>query len=116
MADNSNRIKFLVSMHEVPGLIGALKDEGVDAYMAPNHGLAFDSYYYDIFVDIVKSPYFMPSISAAIVAYLKRNDSKSVTMKREDGSSESFKGYTTDEIAKILGDAKSITVKDDKPT
>lgn len=116
MEDNSKRINFSVSIHEVSGLIDALKGEGIDAYMAPHHGLAFDSYYCDIFVDIVKSPYFMPSVSAAIVAYIKRNYGKNVTIKRKDGSSESFKGYTPDEIAEILGDAKTITVDDKKPT
>ena len=112
--DISKRINFSVSMHSVPVFIDAMKDEGLDAYMRPTHGLAFDSYYYDIFIDIIKSPYFMPSVSAAIVAFIKRNDGKNVTVKRKDGSMTSLKGYSSEEVSVMLSDAENITVEDDK--
>lgn len=101
-------------MHNVPVFINAMKEEGFDAYMRPTHGLAFDSYYYDIFIDILKSPYFMPSISAAIVAFIKRHDGKAVTVKKKDGSEISLKGYSESKVLSVLNEASSILIEDDK--
>ena len=116
MDDNSKRMKFSVSIYEVSGLIEAMKEHEIKAYTQTTKGLAFDSIYYDIFVDVVKSPYFIPSVSAAFVAYLKRNDKKQVRVKTKSGQEISLKGYSTKEVQKIIEDADRIIVDEEKPT
>lgn len=82
-------------------------------YKTPgDHGIAFDSFMLHFFVNIVDSPYTLPSLASVCVAYVNRNKGKSLKVTQGKKIIE-LKGYGVDEAEKLLRSANRIEVVSD---
>lgn len=83
------------------------------SYKTPgDSGLAFDSFMMHLFVNIVESPYTLPSLASVCVAYLSRNKGKSISIKQGD-KTINIKGYSTDEVKQLLESATRVQITSD---
>ncbi|EMV0769290.1 hypothetical protein AABH42_002837 [Salmonella enterica] len=106
--DSSNfiTIEFPFSEHEVCNI---LTKEGIKYKTPGNSGLAFDSNYLQVFVDIVTSPSVLPSLASVCVAYLRRNKGKRILIKRGDEVID-IQGYSMEEVSELLKHTTDIKI------
>lgn len=100
----SDKLTFAVPITDISQFIEIMKENNIEASLSEKYkkGVAFDSALYDIVIDLVESPYFIPSLSLAIRAYLKRNDKKKFIVKTKDGEIVKIEGYSEKDVKTLL--------------
>lgn len=116
MKDMHKNIVIAVPMEEVKSIIEVLKEHDIDAGLSDMYksGYAFDSAIYDVVIHIIDSPAFLPAVSVALRAYLKRNDKKKFTIKTEKGEIINLDGRSNKEIKELLKKIKRLSIIEKK--
>ncbi|MBV4366292.1 hypothetical protein [Erwinia phyllosphaerae] len=111
MKDELHNIVIAVPIDDVGLIIKIMKEHNVEAALSEKYkkGYAFDSALYDIVIEVIKSPYFIPPIALALRAFLKRNDKKKFIVKTPEGESLNLEGYSKKEIEQILKRVKRLS-------
>lgn len=110
MEDNLKMIVLRVDMMGLREVKEVLKDNDVP-YIEPNRGgMVWDSALYDLVIEVASSPYCLPSLSAAIIAFLKRNSGNKVTVNKKGGLVLELRGYSKKQVSEIIKDVNLIEI------
>lgn len=79
--------------------------------LPPSDNMRYDDEYCRVAIDLLTSPYVLPSLSTIIVAYLRRNVHKKAVIKSGD-KEVILSGLSANEIKSILNENTVISIVD----